>query len=68
MKKKSTKTTIAGIAIAVAAIATAVAAFASGEPVDFEALAAAIMGALSAIGLIAARDHGVSSKDAGIDE
>jgi hypothetical protein len=62
---KSWKTTAAGIAAIVAALATAVGALFDADPVsmpDWGAVAAAIM---AGIGLIAARDNGVTSEQAG---
>jgi hypothetical protein len=62
---KSWKTTTAGIAAIVAALATAVGALFDADPVsmpDWGAVAAAVM---AGIGLIAARDNGVTSEQAG---
>jgi peptidoglycan/LPS O-acetylase OafA/YrhL len=62
---KSWKTTAAGIAAIVAALATAVGALFDADPVtmpDWGAVAAAVM---AGIGLIAARDNGVTSEQAG---
>lgn len=63
MEKKSTKTTIAGIAQLIGVIAMAVAAFCDGDPdtvMDLPGVLAAI-GALGfgggALGLIKAKDH-----------
>jgi hypothetical protein len=61
----SWKTTAAGIAAIVAALATAVGALFDADPVtmpDWGAVAAAVM---AGIGLIAARDNGVTSEQAG---
>lgn len=61
----SWKTTTAGIAAIVAALATAVGALFDADPVtmpDWGAVAAAVM---AGIGLIAARDNGVTSEQAG---
>ncbi len=66
-KKKSTKTTIAGIATLIASVAAAVATVANGGSLDIEALVTSVTGALVGLGLIAARDHSVSSKQAGVD-
>jgi drug/metabolite transporter (DMT)-like permease len=62
---KSWKTTTAGIAAIVAALATAVGALFDADPVtmpDWGAVAAAVM---AGVGLIAARDNGVTSERAG---
>lgn len=62
---KSWKTTAAGIAAIVAALATAVGALFDADPVtmpDWGAVAAAVM---AGVGLIAARDNGVTSERAG---
>jgi hypothetical protein len=62
---KSWKTTAAGIAAIVAALATAVGALFDADPLtmpDWGAVGAAIM---AGIGLIAARDNGVTSEQAG---
>jgi drug/metabolite transporter (DMT)-like permease len=62
---KSWKTTTAGIAAIVAALATAVGALFDADPVtmpDWGAVAAAVM---AGVGLIAARDNGVTSEQAG---
>jgi len=62
---KSWKTTAAGIAAIVAALATAVGALFDADPVtmpDWGAIAAAVM---AGVGLIAARDNGVTSEQAG---
>lgn len=62
---KSWKTTAAGIAAIVAALATAVGALFDADPVsmpDWGAVAAAVM---AGVGLIAARDNGVTSEQAG---
>ena len=62
---KSWKTTTAGIAAIVAALATAVGALFDADPLstpDWGAVAAAVM---AGIGLIAARDNGVTSEQAG---
>lgn len=61
----SWKTTAAGIAAIVAALATAVGALFDADPVtmpDWGAVAAAVM---AGVGLIAARDNGVTSEQAG---
>jgi hypothetical protein len=61
----SWKTTTAGIAAIVAALATAVGALFDADPLsmpDWGAVAAAVM---AGIGLIAARDNGVTSEQAG---
>jgi drug/metabolite transporter (DMT)-like permease len=61
----SWKTTTAGIAAIVAALATAVGALFDADPVsmpDWGAVAAAVM---AGVGLIAARDNGVTSEQAG---
>ena len=61
----SWKTTAAGIAAIVAALATAVGALFDADPLsmpDWGAVAAAVM---AGIGLIAARDNGVTSEQAG---
>jgi drug/metabolite transporter (DMT)-like permease len=63
---KSWKTTTAGIAAIVAALATAVGALFDADPVtmpDWGAVAAAVM---AGVGLIAARDNGVTSEQAGV--
>jgi hypothetical protein len=62
---KSWKTTAAGIAAIVAALATAVGALFDADPLsmpDWGAVAAAVM---AGVGLIAARDNGVTSEQAG---
>jgi hypothetical protein len=62
---RSWKTTTAGIAAIVAALATAVGALFDADPVsmpDWGAVAAAVM---AGIGLIAARDNGLTSEQAG---
>ena len=62
---KSWKTTTAGIAAIVAALATAVGALFDADPMtmpDWGAVGAAVM---AGIGLIAARDNGVTSEQAG---
>jgi hypothetical protein len=62
---KSWKTSAAGIAAIVAALATAVGALFDADPLtmpDWGAVAAAVM---AGIGLIAARDNGVTSEQAG---
>jgi hypothetical protein len=61
----SWKTTAAGIAAIIAALATAVGALFDADPVtmpDWGAVGAAVM---AGIGLIAARDNGVTSEHAG---
>jgi len=61
----SWKTTAAGIAAIVAALATAVGALFDADPLsmpDWGAVAAAVM---AGVGLIAARDNGVTSEQAG---
>ena len=61
----SWKTTTAGIAAIVAALATAVGALFDADPLsmpDWGAVAAAVM---AGVGLIAARDNGVTSEQAG---
>lgn len=61
----SWKTTAAGIAAIVAALATAVGALFDSDPLsmpDWGAVAAAVM---AGVGLIAARDNGVTSEQAG---
>jgi hypothetical protein len=62
---KSWKTTTAGIAAIVAALATALGALFDADPLtmpDWGAVGAAVM---AGIGLIAARDNGVTSEQAG---
>jgi hypothetical protein len=62
---KSWKTTVAGIAAIVAALGTALVALFDADPLtlpDWGAVAAAVM---AGIGLIAARDNGVTSEKAG---
>jgi hypothetical protein len=62
----SWRTTVAGVAAIVVAVGTAVGALFDADPVtvpDWGAVAAAVMAGL---GLIAARDNGVSSERAGV--
>jgi hypothetical protein len=64
-KGGSWRTTVAGVAAIVVAVGTAVTALFDNDPVtipDWGAVAAAVMAGL---GLIAARDNGVSSERAG---
>jgi len=65
IKGGSWRTTVAGVAAIVVAVGTAVTALLDNDPVtipDWGAVAAAVMAGL---GLIAARDNGVSSERAG---
>lgn len=59
---KSWKTTLAGVCAIVAALAGAGADLAAGHSVNLAALLPAIM---AGVGLIAARDNGVTSEQAG---
>ena len=60
--KGSWKTTTAGIVAIVAAVTDAVAAVLAGNPIDYARVIAAIV---AGIGLITARDNGVTSESAG---
>ena len=60
--KGSWKTTAAGIVAIVAAVTDAVSSILAGNPIDVARVVAAIV---AGIGLIAARDNGVSSESAG---
>ena len=60
--KGSWKTTAAGIVAIVAAVTDAVSSMLAGNLIDFARVIAAIV---AGIGLIAARDNGVSSESAG---
>lgn len=64
VEMKSWKTTLTGIALLLGAISSALVALFDGNPatvVDFDA----IMVALAGLGLMAARDNGVTSEEAG---
>jgi hypothetical protein len=63
---KSWKTTVAGIGAILVAVGSALSAMFDADPstvADWGAVVAAI---IAGVGLIAARDNGVSSEDAGI--
>lgn len=59
---KSPKTTMTGIAAVLAAIAGVLTAVANGTPIDWSSAISAI---IAGVGLIAARDHNVTSESAG---
>lgn len=59
---KSYRTTIAGIAAILTAIGGAATAWANEQPIDWTTVLAAVM---AGIGLITARDHKVTSEQAG---
>lgn len=60
---KSPKTTMAGIGAILAAIAGVITSIANDQPVDWTSAISAIV---AGVGLITARDHGVSSQQAGV--
>jgi len=65
---KSWKTTVLGVCTILVAVASAIIALIDGDPttvVDVESVIGAVVGALVGMGLIAARDNGVTSEDAG---
>jgi peptidoglycan/LPS O-acetylase OafA/YrhL len=59
---KSSKTTLAGIAAILVAAASVLTGFSDGTPVDWTAVIGAV---IAGVGLIAARDHNVTSEQAG---
>lgn len=65
MKTASWRTTVTGILAILAAVATVMKAEMDGDPLTVPDWGAAVAATLAGIGLIAARDNGVTSEQAG---
>lgn len=64
--KKSWRTTLAGIATIGVVVCSALVAQFDGDPLSEANWGAVVAAVLAGIGLIAARDNGVSSEEAGV--